>query len=142
MGEDEQEAGAPWPVPGATTTSTEGEKLIWHERWGWQSQDDIIADQRAEIEALKAENKALRAELEALKQPKPRAPRALPNLPECSGPGCPKMLKGMWLTSGLGLCKSCLPSKCAEEGCEKRLLHSWRFVGKCKFHGGYEGLPK
>ena len=93
MGEDEQEAGAPWPVPGATTTSTEGEKLIlvWHERWGWQSQDDIIADQRAEIEALKAE-------LEALKQQQADGPA------KCTV--CAKKLVGMWRTSGQGLCQS------------------------------------
>lgn len=127
MGEDEQEAGAPWPVPGATTTSTEGEKLIWHERWGWQSQDDIIADQRAEIEALKAE-------LEALKQQQADGPA------KCTV--CAKKLVGMWRTSGQGLCQSCQPAKCTEDGCEIGLIKSRRSVGKCRVHGGYEGLPK
>ena len=55
---------------------------------------------------------------------------------------CAKQLRGMWRTSGQGLCQSCQPAKCTEEGCGKRLLKAWRFVGKCCAHGGYEGLPK
>lgn len=55
---------------------------------------------------------------------------------------CDKQLKGDFRQSGVGLCRNCLPSKCTAEGCGARLLVSWRFVGKCRKHGGYEGFPK
>ena len=128
-----------WPEPGATATSTEGEELIWHERWGWGTASehetaDIIEDQRAEIEALKAENEALKAEVEALKGERP-AP-VPDNYTRCSAPGCTTRLYGAFRTSGQGLCKSHLPAKCTVEGCGKKLWLTWRFVGKCKEHGG------
>ena len=166
----DNEAGmSPWPEAGATATSTEGEGLIWHERWGWGTTSehetaDIIEDQRAEIEALKAENEALKAEVEALKGERP-AP-VHDNYTRCSAPGCTtrlygvfrtsgqglckghtqpaqctvdgcgKKLVGEFRTSGQGLCKSHQPARCTVDGCGKGLNLSWRFVGKCKEHGG------
>ena len=53
---------------------------------------------------------------------------------------CGKKLTGVFRTSGQGLCATCQPAKCTEEGCEARLIKSWRFVGKCRVHGGREGV--
>ena len=53
---------------------------------------------------------------------------------------CGKNLRGVFRTSGQGLCATCQPVKCTEEGCETSLKKDWRFVGKCRAHGGREGV--
>ena len=34
----------------------------------------------------------------------------------------------------------CQPSTCTEEGCGANLKKAWRFVAKCRVHGGREGV--
>ena len=53
---------------------------------------------------------------------------------------CGKQLRGMWRTSGQGLCAQCQPSTCTEVGCGSHLKKAWRFVAKCRVHGGREGV--
>ena len=53
---------------------------------------------------------------------------------------CGKELRGDFRAGGQGLCATCQPAKCTEEGCGARLIKSWRFVGKCRVHGGREGV--
>lgn len=56
---------------------------------------------------------------------------------------CSCELKGDFRRSGVGLCKQCLPTICTIVDCTKALSRKeWRWVGKCKEHGGYEGFPK
>ena len=55
---------------------------------------------------------------------------------------CGALLRGDFRASGQGLCAKCQPAKCIEEGCGARLNKTWRFVAKCRVHGGYEGLPE
>ena len=53
---------------------------------------------------------------------------------------CGVCLKRDFRASGQRLCGKCQPATCTEEGCGKRLFKSWRFVAKCKEHGGREGV--
>ena len=53
---------------------------------------------------------------------------------------CGASLRGKFRTSGQMLCQKCQPVKCTKEGCETSLKKDWRFVGKCRAHGGREGV--
>ena len=88
----------------------------------------IIEAQAAYIAELDTAIAAAKANLAAL--------RTL-NITRCV---CGKQLRGMFRTSGQGLCAKCQPSTCTEEGCGVRLFKSWRFVAKCRVHGGREGV--
>lgn len=55
---------------------------------------------------------------------------------------CGMWLRGDFRKSGLRLCRKCLPAHCTNDGCTTRLIREWRWVGKCREHGGYEGFPK
>lgn len=55
---------------------------------------------------------------------------------------CGTTLKGDFRRSGVGLCKQCLPVSCTFTGCITKLYRDWRWVGKCKEHGGYTGFPE
>ena len=86
---------------------------------------EIIAAQAAYIAELDIAIAAQKAELAALR---------------CSV--CGTTLYRDLRASGQGLCAKCQPRKCTTEGCGKKVMKSWRFVGKCKEHGRYEGFPK
>ena len=95
---------------------------------GYDDLRGIIEAQAAYIAELDTAIAAAKANLAAL--------RTL-NITRCV---CGKQLRGMFRTSGQGLCAKCQPSTCTEEGCGAKLFKSWRFVAKCRVHGGREGV--